>query len=120
MPRADRTPKADRRYGAGAHTAAAQRVIRITGLLRQIEQRRQHRDRTAVAAEAAGLSSDDRARLRAEAGGAQQALDLAVMMALADRNGPSPDRIAAAAGTDAYGLEHVRERLGGPPSRRTR
>lgn len=118
MPRADRRPKADHRYGAGAHTASAQRQIRVTGLLRQVELRREQRDRAALAVDATGADGEDRARLRAEAGGAQDALDLAIMMALADRNGPSPDRIAAAAGTDAYGLEHVRQRLSPPGPRR--
>jgi hypothetical protein len=41
------------------------------------------------------------------------------MMALADRKGPTEGQIAAAAGTDAYGLAHVRDRLGGGPPRRS-
>lgn len=120
MPRADRTPRADRRYGAGSHTAAAQGAARAASLLRQIEERREFRDRAAAVAEAPGTSDEELTRLRAAARNAQQGLDVAVMMALADRKGPPTDSIAAAAGTDAYGIEHVRQRLGGPPAGRGR
>jgi hypothetical protein len=119
VPRADGSPKADRRYGAGSHTAVAQRAARAAGLLRRIEQRRESRDRAAAAAEAPGAAPEDLERLRASARNAQQGLDVAVMMALADRKGPTEGQIAAAAGTDAYGLAHVRDRLGGGPPRRS-
>lgn len=118
MPRADRTPKADRRYGAGAHTAAAQRTMRAQALLRQIEERRQQRDRADSAARAPEATDEERDRLRALARTAQQGLDTAVMMALADRKPPADQDIAAAAGADAYELEHVRQRLGGGGPRR--
>ncbi|MEV4418927.1 hypothetical protein AB0L40_03000 [Patulibacter sp. NPDC049589] len=111
-------PQADRRYGAAAHTAAARRAARAAGLLRQVQERREFRDRAASAAEAGAgapqATDEERRRLRALSHTAQQALDTAVMMALADRTPPPDHEIAAAAGVDAYGLEHVRQRLSGP------